>query len=43
MDNGTIAGVVVACAVVVALIAGLLFCSKNGKEDRLTPADMLKA
>ena len=43
MDNGTIAGVVVACAVIVALIAGLLFCSKNGKEDRLTPADMLKA
>ena len=42
LDNGTIAGVVVGCVVLVALILGLFYCSQN-KVKRLTPADILKA
>ena len=43
LDYGTIAGVVVGCVVLVALIlVGVFYCSQN-KVKRLTPVDNLKA
>jgi hypothetical protein len=45
MDNGTVAGVVVGCVLLVALILGLFFCSKqtNDKGDKMGAAEILRA
>ena len=45
MDNGTVAGVVVGCVLLVALILGLFFCSKqtSDKGDKLGAAELLRA